>query len=165
MPVVGYSHVSIGVKSINRSLVFYRDILGLEVAADDLETFTIGKGQTIFRGEEGRALQRRGIYLRWNDDPHAPFLVLDELLNGEREDRVDLRLDDLGVHHFSFRVRDIDRVVDQAVSLGAEIIREPSSSDTSGFGLPSGGRARSAFLRDPDGNIVQLDEILSMPPL
>ena len=39
---------------------------------------------------------------------------------------------------------------------GVPIIVQPVDADTAAYGEPAGGTCRSAFLRDPDGNVVQL---------
>ena len=50
------SHVAVGVRSMERSLPFYRDVLGLPVVADQEESF----------GDFGG--RRHAVYLRWGDE-------------------------------------------------------------------------------------------------
>ena len=75
MTVHSVSHVAVGVRDMDRSLTFYRDLIGLDVRFDDIEEF---------RGAEAPRVRRRGVYLRWSDDPHAPFIVLDQQLTRGR---------------------------------------------------------------------------------
>jgi catechol 2,3-dioxygenase-like lactoylglutathione lyase family enzyme len=138
------SHVAVGVRDMERSLPFYRDVLGLPVAADQEEDAGFG----------GR---RRAVYLRWGDDPHASFVVLDQQL--ERPEQGEpAALFDIGVHHFGFWVDDVEGVAARARDAGVELVVEPSIGDTWLYGEPPGGKVKVAFLRDPDGNIVQVDQ-------
>jgi catechol 2,3-dioxygenase-like lactoylglutathione lyase family enzyme len=152
MTIHNVSHVAIGVRDMDRSLRFYRDIIGLEVRQDAIEEFG---------GVEGEAgVKRRGVYLRWSDDPNAPFLVLDERqdmqASGGPKD-----LYDFGIHHFGFWVDDVNAIADKARAGGVEFIYGPSDADTSTYAEPEGGTIRLLLIRDPEGNVVQLDERVS----
>jgi catechol 2,3-dioxygenase-like lactoylglutathione lyase family enzyme len=152
MTIHNVSHVAIGVRDMDRTLRFYCDVIGLEVRFDGIEEF---------RGTDGKpGVKRRGAYLRWSDDPHAPFLVLDERQDleapGGSKD-----LYDVGIHHFGFWVADVNAIVERARADGVEFVYGPSDSDTSTFGEPAGGTIRFVLMRDPEGNIVQLDQRVS----
>ena len=67
------------------------------------------------------------------------------------------KLFDLGIHHFSFWVDDIDSITARVEAAGFDVIL-PHTTDTKEYGEAPGGRIRSVFLRDPDGNFVQLDQ-------
>jgi catechol 2,3-dioxygenase-like lactoylglutathione lyase family enzyme len=56
MTIHNVSHVAIGVRDMDRSLRFYRDIIGLEVRQDAIEEFG------GVDGEPG--VKRRGVYLK-----------------------------------------------------------------------------------------------------
>ncbi len=146
MTVKTFSHVAVGVRDMERSLPFYRDVLGLEVVFDQTETITSFGG-----------VQRRGVYLRWDRDPRTPFVVLDQLLSVSRSGEASRPFEDLGVHHFGFWVDDVDPIVERARSAGALVMLEPRDTDTVGYGEAPGGTIRTAIVRDPDGNAVQLD--------
>jgi catechol 2,3-dioxygenase-like lactoylglutathione lyase family enzyme len=143
------SHVAIGVRDMDRMPRLYRGVVGLEVRFDGIEEF---------RGADGKpGVKRRGAYLRRSDDPHAPFLVLDERQDleapGGSKD-----LYDVGIHHFGFWVQDVNVIVERARAVGVEFVYGPADSDTSTFGEPAGGTIRFALMRDPEGNVVQLDQ-------
>ena len=152
MTVHSVSHVAVGVRDMDRSLTFYRDLIGLDVRFDDFEEFA---------GVEGHpGVRRRGVYLRWSDDPHAPFIVLDQqlsrdggVLEGEPKE-----LYEPGIHHFGFWVDDVHGIAERARAAGVPIVYGPADTDTSTYGEPAGGIIRLLMLNDPDGNIVQLDE-------
>jgi catechol 2,3-dioxygenase-like lactoylglutathione lyase family enzyme len=153
MTVVDFSHVAVGVRDMESSVSFYRDVVGLDVVRDAEETVPV----------EGRPpIIRRAVYLRWNENPHAPFLVLDEVIDQELPWSPKRMLGDMGVHHFCFRVDDVDAVLERSRAAGVTILRGPLTGDTLLMGLRSGGECKSLFLSDPDGNAVQVDEILSL---
>lgn len=150
MTVRGYSHVAIGVRDMDRSLEFYRDVVGLHVRFDDTEAFP---------GREGfDAWKRRGVYLELGAGPGGPFLVLDQQLSREPFGQP-AELFQVGVHHFGFATDDVDAVAERARARGFEPTVGPSDADRVTYGLPPGGTIRTMFLRDPEGNVVQFDEL------
>ena len=151
MAIRAISHVAIGVREMERSLRFYRDALGLRVKLDTIEELP------GFGGAEAR--KRRAAYLGWSDGPHESFVVLDQPLTVEPSGEP-ARLFQTGVHHFSFWVDDIDAIVARVRAAGLEVLFDPGVADTLAYGEPPGGKVKSTFLRDPDGNYVQLDQRL-----
>ena len=149
MTIRAISHVAIGVRDMDRALGFYRDALGLRVKLDTIEEIP------GFEGSEPR--KRRAAYLGWSEGPHESFVVLDQPLNiaatGEPA-----RLFQTGIHHFSFWVDDLSAIVARARAAGFDVLFEPGAGDTIAYGEPPGGKVLSTFLRDPDGNYVQLDQ-------
>jgi catechol 2,3-dioxygenase-like lactoylglutathione lyase family enzyme len=152
MTVRAVSHLAIGVRDMDRSLRFYRDLLGLRVDADQPEEIARRSGTTA---------RRRAVYLRWDDGPHASFVVLDQQLD-RPGDNDPLRLFDVGVHHVAFWVDDLEAIVERMRDAGTAVAVEPSVGDTRAYGEPPGDKVLTAFLRDPDGNWIQLDQRL--PP-
>ena len=148
MGITAVSHLAIGVREIETSLRFYRDFLGLRVTADWVQEFTDFTNQTEVR--------RRTVWMRWGEGPRDSAIVLDQLIQPESKD-ARAELYDLGVHHFSFWVDDIDAFLGNAEQYGVSLLF-PHTADTSDYGEPAGGKIRSVFMRDPDGNFVQLDQ-------
>ena len=58
----GISHVAIGVSDMERSLRFYRDLLGLTVTLDKEEP--VRGSERLFA--EPAQNRRRAVYLKWN---------------------------------------------------------------------------------------------------
>jgi catechol 2,3-dioxygenase-like lactoylglutathione lyase family enzyme len=137
MAIRGISHVAIGVTDMERSLRFYRDVIGLRVKADLIEELPALGGS--------EPSKRRGVYMGWSEGPVEPFGSPSQLFS-------------VGTHHFSFWVDDIDDVVQRASDAGFEVVMPPAIGDTKAYGEPPGGQVKSAFLRDPDSNNVQLDQ-------
>ena len=149
MAIRAISHVAIGVRDMDRALRFYRDALGLRVKLDTIEEIP------GFEGSQAR--KRRAAYLGWSEGPHESFVVLDQPLSmppsGEPA-----RLFQTGIHHFSFWVDDIAAIVARMRAGGHEVLFDPGVGDTLAYGEAPGGKVLSTFLRDPDGNYVQLDQ-------
>jgi catechol 2,3-dioxygenase-like lactoylglutathione lyase family enzyme len=133
---------------MEQSLRFYRDLLGLRVDADQPE-------DVARRG--GPPNQRRAAYLRWDEGDHASFVVLDQQLSRPHGNDP-LRLFDVGVHHFAFWVDDLEVIVERMRAAGVEVALEPAPGDTKLYGEAPGRKVLTAFLKDPDGNWVQLDQ-------
>jgi catechol 2,3-dioxygenase-like lactoylglutathione lyase family enzyme len=134
---------------MERSLRFYCEALGLSVKLDTVEEVP-GFGESPPR-------KRRAAYLGWSEGPHESFVVLDQPL-GVAPSGEPARLFQTGIHHFSFWVDDIAAVVARVRAAGFDVLFEPAPGDTIAYGEPPGGTVLTTFLRDPDGNFVQLDQ-------
>jgi catechol 2,3-dioxygenase-like lactoylglutathione lyase family enzyme len=148
--VKGVSHVAVGVSDMDRALVFYRDIVGLRVTLDTVEG---GTGDGLLG-----ANRRRAVYLRAADGPEEFFIVLDQQLDREPFGSPPKILQ-LGTHHFSFWVDDLQSMFDQMVAAGFRPIVSPTETDALAYGEPAGSsRVLTAVVKDQDGNPVQLDQ-------
>ena len=65
MAVHGVSHIAIGVSDLDRSVDFYRDVVGMPVVVKEVESFAQGAGMWQM------GASRRAAYVRWRDGPHA----------------------------------------------------------------------------------------------
>src|SRR5262245_36141454 len=117
MAVIGASHVAVGVSDMERALVFYRDLVGLRVTLDTIEG---GEGDGMIG-----ANRRRAVYLRNEDGPHAFFVVLDQQLDREPFGSPP-RILQLGTHHFSFWMDDVQDTFDRMVAEGFRPILRPT---------------------------------------
>jgi catechol 2,3-dioxygenase-like lactoylglutathione lyase family enzyme len=152
MAVIGVSHVAVGVSDMERALVFYRDLVGLRITLDTVE----GGSDDAMVG----ANRRRAVYLRTDDGPHAFFVVLDQQLDREPFGTPP-RILQLGTHHFSFWVDDVQGLFDRMVAEGFRPILRPTEADALTYGEPAGSsRVLTAIVKDQDGNPVQLDQRL-----
>jgi catechol 2,3-dioxygenase-like lactoylglutathione lyase family enzyme len=151
MPVLGISHVAVGVSDMERALVFYRDIIGLRVTLDTIEQ-AFGKNPDAYR--------RRAVYLRNADGPHEFFIVLDQQLD-QQPFGSPPRILQLGTHHFSFWVDDLEAKFQRLVAENFRVVVSPTPADAEAYGEPKGsGRVLTAIVKDQDGNPVQLDQRL-----
>jgi catechol 2,3-dioxygenase-like lactoylglutathione lyase family enzyme len=139
----GISHVALGVSDMDRSLPFYRDLLGLEVMLDVVET--VGRGK------------RRAVYMRWSTG--SGFLVLSQTLEREASGKP-LRLHQVGLHHFAFWVDDLKERADKLKQAGVEFLVPPYEADAIAYGEKGGGKVLTTLFEDPDGTILQFDQRL-----
>lgn len=148
------SHIAIGVRDMDRSLRFYRDLLGLKVTLDTTEN--IGGIKTLFANP--RKGRRRAVYMRFEDGPHASFIVLSQ--NPDETTGEPIKLDQVGVHHFSFWVDDLRERVEKLKAAGVPILVPPYEADSVAYGEPPGKKVLTTLFQDPDGIIVQFDQRL-----
>ena len=128
------SHIAVGVRDMDRSLHFYRDLLGLKVCLDTMEN--VGGVKKLFTNpQKGK---RRAVYLRFEDGPHASFLVLSQ--NPGESPGEAIKLDQVGVHHFAFWVDDLRARMAKLEAAAVPILLPPTESDTVAYGEPPGGK-------------------------
>jgi catechol 2,3-dioxygenase-like lactoylglutathione lyase family enzyme len=151
MGIRGVSHVAVGVRDMDRSLEFYRDVIGLKVRFDETEEFSGGSSGKF------PTIKRRGVYLEYGAAGDDSFIVLDQQLGRDPWGQP-AELFQVGIHHFGFWVDDIDDIADRARAGGFDILTGPGDADSKNYGEPSGKSVRSMFLYDPDGNSVQCDQ-------
>jgi catechol 2,3-dioxygenase-like lactoylglutathione lyase family enzyme len=151
MGIRATSHIAIGVHDMERELRFYRDLLGLRVAVDRDERYD---DQTFDPPIER---VRHAVYLRWADGPDASFIVLDHQrtvpARGEPAE-----LFQIGVHHVALWVDDLEPYLAGLEAAGGSIVFGPHPSGGNAYGEPEGSHVVTVGLRDPEGNVIQLDQ-------
>jgi lactoylglutathione lyase len=143
-----FSHI---VASLDRSLAFYRDGLGLEVTGP----------AAVFRPDEVimKLANVPGAQTRytWLKIPGSPMAV--ELIEYKDIDRKPVlpRFQDPGATTLSVRVRDLDGTIARLKTLGGRVIT------VAGVPAEIGGRSRIVFMQDPDGFVIELSQALAPP--
>jgi catechol 2,3-dioxygenase-like lactoylglutathione lyase family enzyme len=138
-------HVSLTVSDLDRSLAFYRDLLGM----DEVERHRL-EGETIstMAGKPGVVLEV--VRLAW---PQTEGILLDLQRYVTPAGSVsDAQLGDVGHSHVCFGVDEILNACRELRSSGVDLVSDPVE-----FELESG-VLRVVFLKDPDGNVVELVE-------
>jgi catechol 2,3-dioxygenase-like lactoylglutathione lyase family enzyme len=149
--LVGVDHITVTVRDVDRAKRFYEEILGLQVKTDvRVDGVTTFGGFAVQDGEvvELATASEGAIY----DGTHeVRRMVIFERVGGtsltlighpgdELGGRPSEKLDRLGYTHLAFDVRDMEGFFERARSLGVEA-------------------AAPGFLQDPDGNLIQFQEV------
>jgi catechol 2,3-dioxygenase-like lactoylglutathione lyase family enzyme len=152
------SHVAIGVRDLDKSLEFYRDLLGMTVIRDAINT----PSDMRLYDDTVQSTRRREVFLRFggNENVDNVFLAIsqsDELASNEP-----LNLGHIGIHHIGFWVKDIPAMAERLRAADVDVI---SVSDTTGVGYGESAEQpmRAMFVKDPDGTILQFDERVEAP--
>ncbi|MDH4144473.1 MAG: VOC family protein [Acidimicrobiia bacterium] len=146
------SHLAFGVADMDRSLAFYRDLLGMEVTSD--RTHATGGGAMY---DDDRPSSRRVAQLRWGEGRDAAFLVLSQFPVASG---APLRLDQVGIHHVALWVDGLAGWAERLRDAGVRFVMEPTEVDARGYGGVKGEKILTCLFEDPDGTIIQLDERL-----
>jgi lactoylglutathione lyase len=141
--VTGFFHGGVTVRDMDRSLIFYRDGLGLEQEFDRI------LDAPYLRQVLGLDFDHiRAVYLRI---PGGGFVELLEYVGIERLPAAS-RPCDYGAGHLCLYVEDIDALHGRLADLGFAARSEGVVDITAG---PNQG-ARSCYMADPDGYAVEL---------
>jgi catechol 2,3-dioxygenase-like lactoylglutathione lyase family enzyme len=141
--VRGIHHVGVTVRDLERSLVFYRDLLGVDVIriSNDVDVATI--------------VGLPGTRARIADLDAGPGQVI-ELLEYNTSDVPAVaagRPDTIGSCHVCLQVADLDSSLARLARAGVAPVGEAVELDEEGWQ-----NCTVAYLRDPDGVIVELLE-------
>ena len=154
MVTKGVSHIAIGVRDMDKSLRFYRDLLGFQVVRDEIQKT---RGTVLPALYKDPHEERRAVTLYWKRGKEEAFIVLsehtDKPVSGEA-----IKLDQIGVHHFAFWVDDLQETYEKVKAAAAPIVLPPTVFDTVAYGEPPGGKVMTTLFRDPDGTVIQLDQ-------
>jgi len=135
--ITGIQHIGIVVSDINRSIDFYKNVLGLEVG----EKWEFEPGATL--GSSMR-LPRRVVFI---NAKNASFELLD-LAENMKTKLESVSANTVGLHHIAFNV---DKIHDFAAKLSKKGIRfSTGPADLKDITV--------AFFEDPDGNMLELYE-------
>ena len=147
MEATGVSHIAICVRDMEKSLAFYRDILKMRVTLDQVQDTTKGGLPHVY----GHARKtRRTVHVRSGEDTTIPSLVL-TTHPGEEADGGPIKLDQIGISHVSFSVKNLKGLAEELQSSGVKL-----ASPMEAF-MDAQGNVSSIFVYDPDGILVQFD--------
>ncbi len=142
----GISHIAVCVRDLDKSLEFYRDILGMNVEADRLQDTTVGSLPHVHKHQRKGRRQARLSFA------HGAQPILTMTCHpGEEPDGEAIKLDQIGISHISFTVPDVKALADELISKGVRL-----AGPLEGF-TNAGGEVSSIFVYDPDGILVQFD--------
>ena len=145
MTVSRIDHVGITTSDVDRSLAFYRDLLGMRII-DDL---------VVTSPEIASLLGVDSVELRIVDLDSGDGRIVELIKYMQPEGKpatYDSR--DAGTGHIAFTVDDLDRVRRRIAAAGGRVISHQPITITDPRGLFDG--ATCLYLRDPDGMILEL---------
>ena len=137
-------HTGIVVNDMEKAFHFWHDVMGLKVEADFVE-----EGEFIDKLQALSGVNLHMIKLS------APDGTLIELLKDENHPQPpppERKLCDRGVSHVAFTVADADAAWQTLRAEGCELLSEPLTSPD--------GKAKVFFARDPEGNLLEIVEVL-----
>lgn len=137
-------HTGIVVADIEESIAFYQGLLGLRVERDMLE-----KSAYIDKVLGLRDVSIRTIKLSAEDGSLVELLCYKTPVAKKTKAR---QLNDIGFTHIAFTVKDLGKEYLRLIGRGVTFISEPQESPN--------GYAKVVFCRDPEGNFIELVEVL-----
>ena len=137
-------HVGIVVQDIEECLHFWRDVMGLKVAVDFWE-----KGKFIETVQHLTGVKLHMIKLSAPDG--SMIELLHDVAHPTQSHGRD-KLCDAGIRHIAFTVTDVEESWRTLRKHGCQVLSVPTTSPD--------GKARLFFARDPEGNLLEIVEIL-----
>ena len=145
--IIGIHHTALSVKDMERSLAFYRDLLGMEVVLDN-SWESSPKAEKILNLKQPAARQ---AMLRCGN----ACIELFEFKHPEPAPMApDRPVNDHGYTHFSLDVKDVDDEYERLSKAGVVFHCEP---------VNLGPKCRTTYGRDPDGNVIEFQELFEIP--
>jgi catechol 2,3-dioxygenase-like lactoylglutathione lyase family enzyme len=160
MPEVrGFSHLAISVEDLDRSLEFYCGLLGLKMFTRyDFGDFASADSAKKWSGSSASRSFALVFVAPPQPNVRTPFLSISDQPRSPPEKT---EFWNWGLHHFGVWVDDFDGVLAKLEAAGTPIAAAPISGDSFNWALETGKKIRTVVVRDPDGNLVQLDEIVN----
>jgi catechol 2,3-dioxygenase-like lactoylglutathione lyase family enzyme len=147
MDATGVSHIAICVRDLDTSLEFYRDLLGMRVTFDEVQDTTSGGLPSVYKHHRKT---RRTVHVRYGEGHTTPSLVLTNH-PGDQADGEPIKLDQIGISHLSFSVKDVKALAGELAAKGVRM-----AAPIEAFTNAQGG-VSSIFVYDPDGILLQFD--------
>jgi glyoxylase I family protein len=139
-------HTGITVSNLQRSLEFWRDVLGFEFSHTAHQTGEMAKQITGVEGAE--------IKLAVLKAPGGHKIELLEYLAPPDRKRADVRPCDLGHVHVALLVDDLETMLERIAASGWKAAGKPQTLQTG----PNAGK-RVVYVRDPDGTTIEFMEM------
>jgi len=143
--IIAADHTGITVSNLERSLAFWRDVLGFE--------FSHSAHQQGERPEQITGVKGAELKLAVVKSPSGHKIELLEYLAPADRRNVDLRPCDVGHVHVALTVENVDGILEKIAASGWKAAGKPQTL-TAG---PNAGR-RVIYVRDPDGTTIEFME-------
>ena len=140
--IIAADHTGITVSNLERSLAFWRDVLGFELSHRTRQAGELASEITGVTGAE--------ISLAVLKTPGGHKIELLEYHAPPDRKHVDLRPCDVGSVHVALAVDNLDAVLDAIATSGWKAAGQPQTLQSG----PNAGR-RVVYVRDPDGTTIE----------
>jgi catechol 2,3-dioxygenase-like lactoylglutathione lyase family enzyme len=140
--IIAADHTGITVANLERSLAFWRDVLGFELSHCAHQKGELAEEITGVAGAE--------ISIAVLKAPGHKIELLEYLAPPDRKQHIDLRPCDVGSVHVALTVDNLDAVLSSIVASGWKTAGEPQTLKTG----PNAGK-RVVYVRDPDGTTIE----------
>jgi catechol 2,3-dioxygenase-like lactoylglutathione lyase family enzyme len=140
--ILAADHTGITVSNLERSLAFWREVLGFELSHTAHQTGELAREITGIAGAE--------IKLAVLKAPDGHKIELLEYLAPPDRKHVNVRACDVGAVHVALLVDDLDAVLERIAAFGWKAAGKPQML-TKG---PNAGK-RVVYIRDPDGTTIE----------
>ena len=137
-------HIGIVVTDMEKSLKFYRDLLGLKI-----KSLVDEEGQFLdnILAHENVKNKVAKLYAK---NGNALVELIDSKSYGNKKDRDFFTI---GASHFAFTVDNLEKTYDYLVKNGVKFTAPPQQT--------SDGFAKVTFCEDPDGTLIELVEVIN----
>lgn len=136
-------HIAVIVEDMQRSVIFYRDVLGLQLLKDYTNKGAVADKTLGLKN----CSQRIVLFKAGNDNT---LVELMQFYSPEgRPNLKNVQENDIGVRHLCFEVDDIRAVYNRLRRAGLKFTSEPVKQATG---------AICVFFRDPDGNSLEITQ-------
>ena len=146
LQILGADHTGITVSNLERSLAFWRDVLGFELSHTAHQKGELAREITGVEGAE--------IKLAVLKTPGGHKIELLEYLAPADRKRANLRPCDIGSVHVALLVEDLDVALDRIAVSGWKTAGQPQILTK---GLNAGKRV--VYVRDPDGTTIEFMQV------
>jgi glyoxylase I family protein len=144
--IISADHTGITVSNLDRSLAFWRDVLGFELSHTAHQTGELAKEITGVVGAE--------IKLAVLKSPGDHKIELLEYLAPSHRKRLAFKPCDVGSVHVAFLVDDLEGVLERIAAFGWKAAGKPQILKSG----PNAGK-RVVYVRDPDGTTIEFMEM------
>ncbi|MDB1145352.1 MAG: VOC family protein [Alcaligenaceae bacterium] len=145
----GVLHIGLTVSDLERSVAFYRDVLGLTYQGDMKM-----KGEATDRLFRMKNCEAHIAYLNGDETLISPSIELIQFVSHEVQPVVS-DLQKTSISEVCFEVKDMEATYQRLLDLGVEFLSPPQLFDFSEDGF---GKSKAVYFKDPDGIILELIE-------
>jgi len=140
--IIAADHTGVTVSNLERSLAFWRDVLGFELSHRAHQTGELAEEITGVKDAE--------ISIAVVKAPGHKIELLEYLAPVDRKQHVDLRPCDVGHVHVALTVDNLDAVLRAIAASGWKAAGKPQTLESG----PNAGK-RVVYVRDPDGTTIE----------